>query len=152
MAATPFTSTKGEVIGHVVLCSPVGAAPGGSVRAGGQARPANGEISPSSDPLHAAQEMFRRVFADSPLGTALVGIDGLVLDVNRSLCRSLGYSADELVGRNFVEFNHADDRELELDYAQRLFDGKIDRFPARQEIHPCRRFGDDRARDCLGGS
>ncbi len=44
------------------------------------------------------------------------------------MCRSLGYSADELIGRNFVEFTHPDDRKLELDYAQRIFDGRIDRF------------------------
>lgn len=119
VAATPFTSTKGEVIGHVVLCSAAQAASG----------PGSDEVSsPTNDPLHSAQDTFRRVFADSPLGTALVGTDARILDVNRSLCRSLGFSADELIGKNFVEFNHTDDRDLELNYAQRLFDGRIDRF------------------------
>ena len=82
----------------------------------------------SSDALHQTQDTFRRVFSESPVGTALVGIDGLIMDVNSSLCRSLGLAPDELIGKNFVEFTHPDDRELEVDYAQRLFDGKIDRF------------------------
>lgn len=72
--------------------------------------------------------MFRQVFAESPVGTALVGTDARITHVNPSLCRSLGYSSEELIGKSFVEFNHPDDRELELEYAMRLFAGKIDRF------------------------
>ena len=129
LAATPFTSTKGAVIGHVVLCTGAGAADNGSGRSDGQSiRSRDQSESAAGADFHSGKDFFRRVFADSPVGTALVGTDGLILEVNSSLCRSLGMSRDELVGKNFVEFNHPDDRELELDYAQRLFDGKIDRF------------------------
>ena len=72
--------------------------------------------------------MFFRVFLDSPVGTALVGVDGYIVDVNHALSRSLGLARDELVGENFIKFTHPEDRDLEFDYAQRLFDGKIDRF------------------------
>ncbi len=133
VAATPFTSNGGEVIGHVVLCSAT--APGSRPAGQDDAVPEGNSIqvhdqirSASSDPLRAAKDIFRRVFLESPVGTALVGTDALILDVNSSLCRSLGYAPDELIGRNFVEFNHPEDRVLELDYAQRLFDGRIDRF------------------------
>ncbi len=133
VAATAFTSTKGAVIGHVLLCAITGTSnPSGSHEKdeGIDDRSLSvGDQTPSesSDALN-AQDMFRQVFAESPVGTALVGTDALIIDVNSSLCRSLGFSAEELIGKNFVEFNHPDDRELELEYAQRLFDGKIDRF------------------------
>jgi diguanylate cyclase (GGDEF)-like protein/PAS domain S-box-containing protein len=78
--------------------------------------------------LEREREKFRQVFVDSPVGTALVGIDARIVDVNHSLCRSLGLRPEDLVGKNFVEFTHPEDRDLEFDYAQRLFDGKIDRF------------------------
>jgi len=76
----------------------------------------------------AASERFKKVFCESPVGTALVGTDSLIVDVNGSLCRSLGFSPDQLVGKSFVEFNHPEDRALEWEYAQRLFEGKVDRF------------------------
>ena len=101
VAATPFTSTRGAVIGHVVLCT-------------GTAKPARTDLSEEHDPPdgneistapsdapHVTPEMFRRVFTDGPVGTALVGNDGLILDVNGSLCRSLGLSPEELIGKNF---------------------------------------------------
>lgn len=77
------------------------------------------------DPM---DDRFRKVFVESPVGTALVGTDARVIDVNASLCRSLGYSAEELVGKNMVELMHPDDRELQIEYAYRLFEGKVDRF------------------------
>jgi PAS domain S-box-containing protein len=51
--------------------------------------------------LAASERRFRAAFDDAPIGMALVGLDGQILQANRAICRQLGYSDQELVGRNF---------------------------------------------------
>ena len=41
-------------------------------------------------------ELWRLTLEHSPIGMALVGLDGRLLMVNRALCNMLGYDADEL--------------------------------------------------------
>jgi PAS domain S-box-containing protein len=121
VAASCLTSPKGKVTGYVVMCTPTSDDQ--------PSRMSHPFHVPSEDPAATrAREMFFRVFLDSPVGTALVGVDGYIVDVNHALGRSLGLARDELVGENFIKFTHPEDRDLEFDYAQRLFDGKIDRF------------------------
>ncbi|MCW2494095.1 ATP-binding protein [Jatrophihabitans sp.] len=63
--------------------------------------------------LTVSETQFRAAFDDAPVGTMLSGIGGDVertmLRVNRALGRMLGYSADELLGHDVVEFIHPDD-------------------------------------------
>jgi diguanylate cyclase (GGDEF)-like protein/PAS domain S-box-containing protein len=119
LAATPLTDEKnGEVVGYVAFFT--NDAKKASLPALDAVQPAPTSETPEST--------FRSVFAESPVGTALVGTDARIIEVNRALCRSLGYSEDQIVGQSFVEFTHLDDREMELRYAQRLFEGKIDQF------------------------
>jgi diguanylate cyclase (GGDEF)-like protein/PAS domain S-box-containing protein len=144
VAVSLLTSAKRAVSGYVAMCTPVPeecpGAKDGSAELGAEpisvepVRPDSvcpDSVCPdsmcpeSSDP---ERDKFRRVFAESPVGTALVSSDAHIVDVNRSLCRSLGLSAEELIGKNFVDLTHPEDRDLEFDYAQRLFEGKIDRF------------------------
>ena len=47
--------------------------------------------------------------APSGLGISHVSVDGKFLDVNPSLCKILGYSREELIGRHFSEITHPDD-------------------------------------------
>ncbi len=132
LAATPLVEEKyGEVVGYVAFFTnddkkatlpPLDAI---------QPVPSPDDAVPTVAPgasSETAESTFRRVFAESPVGTALVGTDARITEVNAALCRSLGYSADQIIGQSFVEFTHPDDREMELRYAQRLFDGKIDQF------------------------
>jgi diguanylate cyclase (GGDEF)-like protein/PAS domain S-box-containing protein len=133
LAATPLIDEKsGEVVGYAAFFTnddkkaalpPLDAiqplaAPAIEPQSGTSAKPVG----------DTPESTFRRVFAESPVGTALVGTDARITEVNGALCRSLGYPAEQIVGRSFVEFTHPDDREMELRYAQRLFDGKIDQF------------------------
>lgn len=56
--------------------------------------------------------MFKALFHESPLGLAVFSLEGRVASANRSLCRLLRYSEDELRGKNHLEVLHAEDREL----------------------------------------
>ncbi|WP_148231839.1 PAS domain S-box protein [Deinococcus proteolyticus] len=40
--------------------------------------------------------MYEAMFQESPIGMALVSLEGTFLSVNSALCRILGYSSEEL--------------------------------------------------------
>ncbi|HRL14074.1 MAG TPA: PAS domain-containing protein, partial [Aggregatilineales bacterium] len=62
--------------------------------------------------LRESQARFERAFAISPLGMALVDLDGRFVETNISLQRMLGYSADELRQRTTADVTHPDDRHI----------------------------------------
>src|SRR5262249_47218150 len=70
--------------------------------------------------LQNAQERFRAAFEHAPIGMALAHVDGTLLDVNGAYARMLGYSPQELLGRNVQELTHPDDWDLTEDAAVRL--------------------------------
>jgi len=47
----------------------------------------------------AAEERWRLTIDNAPVGVALVSLEGKFIRVNTTLCRILGYSAEELEGR-----------------------------------------------------
>jgi diguanylate cyclase (GGDEF)-like protein/PAS domain S-box-containing protein len=57
----------------------------------------------------ASEDRFRRGFAGSPMGMAIISADWRWLEVNDALCRMLGRSADELIGRSPAEVTHPED-------------------------------------------
>jgi diguanylate cyclase (GGDEF)-like protein/PAS domain S-box-containing protein len=68
------------------------------------------------DALKESEERFRTAFEDAPIGVALVDLDGRRLKVNRALCEMLGYSEEELLGRDYLEVVHPDDREISTEH------------------------------------
>jgi PAS domain S-box-containing protein len=69
-------------------------------------------------------------FENGTVGLHLVGGDGTILKANPADYAPLGYSAEEYVGRNIVDF-HAD-AEIIADILARLTRGeKLDKYPAR---------------------
>jgi diguanylate cyclase (GGDEF)-like protein/PAS domain S-box-containing protein len=59
--------------------------------------------------LRASEERFRSAFHYAAIGMALVATDGQWLQVNRSLCKLLGYEEDELLATSFQSLTHPDD-------------------------------------------
>jgi PAS domain S-box-containing protein len=63
----------------------------------------------SSGPLlRESEERFRLVFDQSPIGKALIGLDGRYERVNAALCHISGYSEAELLSLNVVDTTHPD--------------------------------------------
>ena len=60
----------------------------------------------------------------SPIGTALVGLDGAWLWTNAALRNILGYSRDELAGLDFQRITHPDDLDADLDKVAQLIAGE----------------------------
>ncbi|MFY0583225.1 PAS domain S-box protein [Cystobacter fuscus] len=59
---------------------------------------------------------------------ALVGLDGLFLNVNGSLCEIVGYSQKELLTKTFQDITWPEDLELDLANARRLLQGEISSY------------------------
>lgn len=78
--------------------------------------------------LRESEERFRLTFDDSPIGMALVGIDGRFLRVNRKLCEIVGYTAEELTALTFQAITHPDDLSTDLGQVDRMRRGEISRY------------------------
>jgi diguanylate cyclase (GGDEF)-like protein/PAS domain S-box-containing protein len=78
--------------------------------------------------LQESEQRFRNSFRDAAIGMALVATDGHWLQVNRSLCRIVGYSEQELLNKTFQDITHPDDLEADLGYMSRLLAGEIDTY------------------------
>ena len=73
--------------------------------------------------LHDTEQRFRMLFRESPLGIALVGVDGRPVLTNAALQEMLGYTAEELNGMPFSDFTHPDDCAADMELFQQLIQG-----------------------------
>ncbi|MGD9618538.1 MAG: PAS domain S-box protein [Mycolicibacterium sp.] len=75
-----------------------------------------------------SEATFEAVFANAPIGIALVGLDGSFLRVNEALCTITGYSEPELSELTFQDITHPDDLDIDLNEATRLLHGEINSY------------------------
>ncbi|MFE1747379.1 PAS domain S-box protein [Coleofasciculus sp. H7-2] len=75
--------------------------------------------------LQASEERFKSAFDYAAVGMALVATDGRWLEVNRSLCKIVGYAEQELLATNFQAITHPDDLETDLEYMHQMLAGEI---------------------------
>jgi PAS domain S-box-containing protein len=80
----------------------------------------------AEEALREGGERFAQAFAHSPIGLSLVGIDGIVLHVNRAFCATFGYSEAEMIGMPVWRFTHPDDMPVTIEQLQRLVEGESD--------------------------
>ncbi|WPL18731.1 Signal transduction histidine-protein kinase BarA [Thiorhodovibrio winogradskyi] len=71
---------------------------------------------------------FRGAFEIAPNGMALVDGEGRWLQVNQALCDILGYSAEELLARDFQSISHPDDLPADLSALEQLVSGATDQI------------------------
>jgi len=76
--------------------------------------------------LREAEEQFRQTFELAASGIAQVDLQGRFKQVNRSLCRILGYSAQELVGMTVKQISHPDDRSVTDAERSRMHAGDLE--------------------------
>jgi PAS domain S-box-containing protein len=74
--------------------------------------------------LQARLEAFSNEFESVPWGMALLSLDGAILQVNDTLCRMLGYRAEELIGQSHRHLTHPSDRNTESRVFSELLSGK----------------------------
>lgn len=77
--------------------------------------------------LEASRHSFESIFHKAAIGIALVGADGRWLQVNETLCRTLGYSMEELLGRDFQQLTWPGDLDADREAIRQLLSGEIER-------------------------
>jgi PAS domain S-box-containing protein len=91
--------------------------------------------------LRESEERFRNAFDFAAIGMALVAPDGRFLRVNQSLCNMLGYSATELLARDFQSITYPDDLESDLGLVRQVLDGSIPYYQLEKRyLHKERRI------------
>src|SRR6266496_2878281 len=75
--------------------------------------------------LRESEERFRNIFAEAPIGMAVVGLDGTLLQVNKTFCEMLGYGKQELAARTLSDITHPDDVGKDGLLAAQMFKGAI---------------------------
>ena len=75
-----------------------------------------------------SEAAFEAVFANAPIGVAVVGLDGSFRRVNQALCDITGYHEHELVERTFQDLTHPDDVGIDVNEATRLLNGEINSY------------------------
>lgn len=75
--------------------------------------------------LKESEERFRNIFAEVPIGMAVVDSDGHVLQVNRAFCEMLGYREQELIARSISAITHPNDVGKDMLLAEQALKGEI---------------------------
>jgi PAS domain S-box-containing protein len=78
--------------------------------------------------LRLSEERFRRYFELGLIGMAITSPSKGCIEVNDETCRILGYSREEMLGRNWAEMTHPDDLAADLAQFERVMAGEIDRY------------------------
>jgi PAS domain S-box-containing protein len=73
-------------------------------------------------------DSFESTFHFAAIGMALVAPDGKFLRVNRTLCKFLGYTEDELLKLDFQNLTHPDDRKAATQLAEKLLRGVVESY------------------------
>jgi len=74
--------------------------------------------------LAISEARFTTVFKETPVGNALVDLDGRFLDVNQAFSAIVGYDEDTLRTLTFAELTHPDDLATDLALVAELLAGK----------------------------
>jgi diguanylate cyclase (GGDEF)-like protein/PAS domain S-box-containing protein len=89
---------------------------------------------------HAAEQLFRSAFDNAPIGTALVGLDGRFLYVNRSLCAIVGHDEAGLLALSVQAITHPADVHAELALHEQLVAGATESYTLQKRyLHACGR-------------
>lgn len=75
-----------------------------------------------------AENRWQVAFERSPIGAAIINLDGTLAQTNDALTAMLGYSREQLLGTRFADFSHPDDVSGDAPHFQALLDGSEDSY------------------------
>nr|MBA2814762.1 putative diguanylate cyclase YegE [Candidatus Pantoea persica] len=81
-----------------------------------------------------SETRFRHAMEYSAIGMALLLPQGTWLQVNYSLCQTLGFPSAELKKLTFQQMTHHDDLENDLQHVDMLLRGESDATPSKSAI------------------
>ena len=78
--------------------------------------------------LQISEERFKGAFENTASGMAILNLDGRILKVNKTLCKMIGFTQDELLGTRFQNITHPDDLKADLKNIDELRAGRINTY------------------------
>ena len=81
-----------------------------------------------SNRLAISEEQLRKTFDYALVGMAILDLQGNLINVNKSLCKILGYSELELKQLTFLDITHPDDLKIGYSAITKMLNGKIENF------------------------
>ncbi|MBO0839668.1 MAG: EAL domain-containing protein [Sciscionella sp.] len=84
--------------------------------------------------LQVSESRFRAVFAGAGVGIVISDLNGDIVEANDALGTLVGYSADELRGRNIFHFIYPGDREKAGAAFARQIRGELDHYSAQRRL------------------
>lgn len=75
--------------------------------------------------LDISKKTFEQDLIYSPIGKALVSLEGKFIKVNKALCDLIGYPEKELLNLDFQTITHPDDLDQDLNYVSQLINDEI---------------------------
>lgn len=95
----------------------------------------------TEEALLASEQRFRSVFDNASVGIALVDRQGYIHTANEAYCEFLGYSQEDLTGKQISDFIYADDIDLDKELYADLEAGKREFYNIdKRHIHKDGRF------------
>lgn len=76
----------------------------------------------------ATEPLFADAFENAPNAMALIAAEGTIIQANRSLCRMLGFTKNELQALNSSDITHPDDLHTDVEQKRRLAAADIGRY------------------------
>jgi PAS domain S-box-containing protein len=73
--------------------------------------------------LKESEEKFRSTFDQSPIGSAIVGLDMHFIRCNNAMCRFLGYTENEMIGKAVADVTYPEDLEIGMDVLKKMKEG-----------------------------
>ena len=88
----------------------------------------------AEEALRHAEERFRRVFEEGPIGIVMVDRNRAITDANEAFCNIVGYPPDEVISKSFAALTHPDDVEVDTEQARRVLRGKIPSYRVEKRL------------------
>ncbi|MFZ3382687.1 MAG: PAS domain S-box protein [Candidatus Methanoperedens sp.] len=78
--------------------------------------------------LRRSEALFKAIFEEAPIGISSLDTHRRILKTNHILQQMLGFTEEELKGKEFTEFTHPDDSELDMSQFNDLILGKKNQY------------------------
>ncbi len=85
--------------------------------------------------LQESEDHFRRAFENSATGMSIIDMEGHWVDVNEKLCKILGYSKAELLGRNFKPITHPEDLASQMELKNEILSGRRNSYQMEKRVY-----------------
>lgn len=79
-------------------------------------------------------ELFTLTFRDSPIGMAVLDIEGRLIDHNAALAHLLGFDPGELTNRRLADFTNSDDVTRDAEMLAQLASGELPYFQVQKRF------------------